>query len=72
MPLYAIDPLHPSCLRCELCGQTVAPLPDEGEAPDGELTAEEVCHLWPGLARAVLEHDRLCQESAGVRVRIAD
>ncbi len=35
MPTYTVDSLHPSRLRCELCGQTVAALPDEGEAPAG-------------------------------------
>jgi hypothetical protein len=60
MPLYAIDPLHPDRLRCEMCGATVAPLPDDGEAPPGELTAEQVSHTWPGLALAVQEHDLFC------------
>jgi hypothetical protein len=53
MPVYVIDPLHPSRLRCELCGRTVAALPDDGEAPPYALTLEQAAHLWPGLARTV-------------------
>lgn len=50
---YRIDGLHLSRLRCELSGRTVAALPDDGEAPEGELTAGQAAHLWPGLASAV-------------------
>jgi hypothetical protein len=50
MPLYSIDPLHPDRLRCNLCGATVAALPDDGEAPPGALSADQAAHLWPGLA----------------------
>ncbi len=74
MPLYMIDPLHPSRLRCDLCGATVAPLPDDGEAPPGELTADQVAHLWPQLAADVAGHDGACPGVASgvVRVRVAE
>jgi hypothetical protein len=73
MSLYVIDPLHPDRLRCETCGATVAALPDDGEAPPYARTAEQAAHLWPGLTRAVLEHDLLCPErAAAVRVRVAE
>ncbi len=64
MPVYAIDPLHPSRLRCELCGETVAALPEDGEAPPYALTPEQAGHLWPQLARTILEHDLLCGRPA--------
>jgi hypothetical protein len=74
MPTYAIDPLHSDRLRCELCGATVAALPDDGEAPTGALTAGQAGHLWPGLAADVAGHDAACPgAAAGVaRVRVAD
>ncbi len=70
MSLYAIDPLHPDRLRCELCGATVAALPDDGETPEGELSAAQVAHAWPGLAGEVAEHEGACP--AAVRVRLAE
>jgi hypothetical protein len=72
MSLYSIDPLHPDRLRCNVCGATVGALPDDGEAPEGELSAEQVAHLLPGLARDVLEHDLLCgrEEGGTVFVRV--
>jgi hypothetical protein len=72
MSLYTIDPLHPDRLRCELCGATVAALPDDGEAPPYALTQEQAAHYWPHLACTVLEHDLLCGrvEEGPVYVRV--
>jgi hypothetical protein len=74
MPLYATGPLHPPRLRCNLCGTTVAALPDDGDAPAGELTAEQVAHTWPGLAAVVAGHDAVCLAAApgAARVRVAE
>jgi hypothetical protein len=74
MSLYTIDPLHPSRLRCETCGATVAALPNDGEAPTYALTAVQVAHYWPQLAGTVLEHDLLCGrvEEGPVFVRVLE
>jgi hypothetical protein len=73
MSIYAVDSLHPDRLRYETCAAVVAALPDDGEAPEGGLTAGQVAAFWPQLAGDVAAHDAACPGGAPplVRVRVA-
>jgi hypothetical protein len=74
MPIYAVDSLQPDRLRCETCAAVVAALPDDGEAPEGGLTAGQVAACWPRLAGDVRRHEARCPGAAPgpVRVRVAE
>jgi hypothetical protein len=56
---YRVDPLHPSRLVCESCGEAVAAVPD-GLPTDTGLTKCRLAPEFPEPARALGEHDVLC------------
>jgi hypothetical protein len=64
MPTYAIDPLHPSRLRCNDCGQTAAALSALSACGVEHLTAYQVGQLFgPEAGQAAEVHDGKCGQS---------
>jgi hypothetical protein len=59
---FRIDPLHPSRLLCECCGEPVCELPADSEVMEhaSGLTAQQAGLAWPEQAESIREHAVVC------------
>jgi hypothetical protein len=60
---FRIDPLHPTTLLCECCGEPVCELPTDSEVTEhaGGLTARQAAAVWPEQGDAIGLHAALCE-----------
>jgi hypothetical protein len=64
---FRVEPLHPSRLLCEACGEVACELPAAGADTAGAqrdqtegLTAQQAALAWPEHAEAIREHGVWC------------
>ena len=60
---FRIDPLQPTALLCECCGEPVCELPADSEVTEhaGGLTARQAAAVWPEQGDAIRLHAALCE-----------
>ena len=60
---FRIDPLQPTALLCECCGEPVCELPADSEVTEhaGGLTARQAASVWPEEGAAIQLHAVLCE-----------
>jgi hypothetical protein len=60
---FRVDPLHPSRLLCERCGEPVCELPSNSKVMEhaGRLTTRQAVAGWPEQGDAIRLHAALCE-----------
>jgi hypothetical protein len=60
---FRIDPLHPTALLCESCGEPVCSLPGDAVTPEyvKGLTTHQAAIRWREQGAAIQLHAALCQ-----------
>ena len=60
---FRIDPLQPTALLCECCGEPVCELPADSEVMEhaGGLTARQAAAVWPERWHTIKLHATLCE-----------
>jgi hypothetical protein len=59
---FLSDPLHPTMLLCECCGEPVCARPADREVMEhaSGLTAQQAALAWPEQAAPIREHAVVC------------